>query len=79
MDLFKEIIQWRDEYAALLGCYELVDQLKGSLLVDEMSTVSCGTRYTLFQLLHFLFQTLMSSHTGVEKIGDYSRYEIRDC
>ncbi|XP_068475253.1 uncharacterized protein [Phaseolus vulgaris] len=35
MDLFKEISQWREEYATLLGGHQRVEHIKRSLLVDE--------------------------------------------
>ena len=40
MDLFKEISQWREEYATLLGGHQRVEDIKRSLLVDELSVVS---------------------------------------
>ncbi|XP_068471896.1 uncharacterized protein [Phaseolus vulgaris] len=40
MDLFKEISQWREEYATLLGGHQRVEDIKRSLLVDELSVAS---------------------------------------
>jgi len=40
MDLFKEISQWREKYATLLGGHQRVEHMKGSLLVDELLVVS---------------------------------------
>jgi len=40
MDLFKEISQWREEYTTLLGGHQRVEDIKRSLLVDELSVVS---------------------------------------
>jgi len=34
MDLYKELFAWRDEYAALLGGLDRVEELKKSLLVE---------------------------------------------
>ncbi|XP_068471105.1 uncharacterized protein [Phaseolus vulgaris] len=39
MDLFKEISQWREEYATLLGDHQRVEDIKRSLLVDELLVV----------------------------------------
>lgn len=36
MDLFKEISQWREEYATLLGGHQRVEDIKRSLLVDDL-------------------------------------------
>jgi len=40
MDLFKELSQWRYEYAIIVGGYKRVEQLKRSSLVDGMTIVS---------------------------------------
>jgi len=38
-DLFKELSQWRDKYATLVGSYDQLEQLRNSLLVDSQSGV----------------------------------------
>ena len=38
-DLFKELSQYRDDYARLLGSYDRVEELRKSLLVDSTSGV----------------------------------------
>jgi len=34
-DLFKEVSQWRDEYARLMGFYDRLEELRKSLLVES--------------------------------------------
>jgi len=40
MDLYKKLCAWRDEYAAILGGLDQVEELKKSLLVEGSPTVS---------------------------------------
>ncbi|XP_068492204.1 uncharacterized protein [Phaseolus vulgaris] len=47
MDLFKEIFQWREEYATLLGGHQRVEHIKRSLLVDELLVASVDKWMTI--------------------------------
>ncbi|XP_068498558.1 uncharacterized protein [Phaseolus vulgaris] len=47
IDLFKEISQWREEYATLLGGHQRVEHIKRSLLVDELSVASVDKWMTI--------------------------------
>ncbi|XP_068498106.1 uncharacterized protein [Phaseolus vulgaris] len=47
MVLFKEISQWREEYATLLGGHQRVEHIKRSLLVDELSMASVDKWMTI--------------------------------
>jgi len=38
-DLYKELSQWRDEYATLVGSHDRLEELKKSLLVHSPSGV----------------------------------------
>ncbi|XP_017416593.1 uncharacterized protein LOC108327396 [Vigna angularis] len=38
-DLYKELSQWRDEYASLVGGYDRLEDLRNSLLVQSQSTL----------------------------------------
>jgi len=58
MDLFKEIYQWPDQYASILGGYEQLEQLTRLLLVDGTTIVSSFyfPYLTFFlHIYHFLF------------------------
>ncbi|XP_014522491.1 uncharacterized protein LOC106778994 [Vigna radiata var. radiata] len=46
-DLYKELSQWRDEYATLVGGYDRVEELKRSLLVDLRSAVNATKWMTI--------------------------------
>jgi len=48
-DLLKELSQWRDEYARLVGSYDLLEELRKSLLVESQTRV----RYICFLKLYF--------------------------
>jgi len=43
-DLFKELSQWRDEYARLVGSYDRLEELRKSLLVESQAEV-CYIRF----------------------------------
>jgi len=49
-DLFKELSQWREEYARLLGFYAHLEELRKSLLVESQARV----RYICFLKVYFL-------------------------
>ena len=38
-DLYKELSQWRDQYATLVGGYDRLEELRNSLLVHSPSEV----------------------------------------
>jgi len=52
-DVFKELSQWRDEYARLVGSYNRLEELRKSLLVE----LQAGVCYIYFLKLYFLFLT----------------------
>ena len=56
-DFHKELGQWRDEYANIFRGYDCLYQIKQSLLVDHVSTVSvllCRDDYFLIYLSHHI-------------------------
>ncbi|XP_052730471.1 uncharacterized protein LOC108324622 [Vigna angularis] len=46
-DLYKELSQWRDEYASLVGGYDRLEELRNSLLVQSQSTANRNKWMTL--------------------------------
>ena len=40
IDLLKELYAWHDEYAAILGGFDQVEELKNSLLLERSTIVS---------------------------------------
>ncbi|XP_052728511.1 uncharacterized protein LOC128195308 [Vigna angularis] len=49
-DLYKELSQWRDEYATLVGGYDRLEQLRRSLMVDPQSAANATKWMTILDI-----------------------------